>query len=96
MPKASRTPVTGPERQRQAIEKAPGFEIGALISGSGSFFNLLLFQVRRGDFNALGVLLVLLPFLPFLFRPLESQSNIGVQPSPHRDSGYTRPGVSLI
>jgi hypothetical protein len=46
-------PRTGPERQRQMIERAPRFQIGALISESRSRFNHLPLQF-------------FLPFVPFM------------------------------
>ena len=81
MPNASRRPFTRAEGQLQMIEKAPGFEIGAVISASGSLFNHLLLQF----------FLPFVPFMSFLFRLFRNRPSAGVEssaPTVSHDPGY--------
>ena len=63
------------------IERAPAFEIGVVISESGSLFNHLLLKMQ--------FFMSFVPFMLFLFRLLESQPPIGVL-QPHRNSNLDR------
>ena len=65
------------------IERAPEFEIGVVISESGSLFNHLLLKVQ--------FFMSFVPFMLFLFRLLERQASIGalrVTPKRQRRPAY--------
>jgi hypothetical protein len=81
--------------QQQMIEKAPGFEIGAMISQSGSLFNhfAVAVHVRRTEASMpAGSFSPFVPFMSFLFRLLESLTTSGAQNAARNVSVVVRPG----
>ena len=73
------------------IERAPGFEIGALISESGSLFNhfAVAVQVRRdGASLRSDAFMSFMFFMSFLFRLLRNRPPRGIQRGAHAHNAY--------